>query len=479
MKKIVQLLIVLFCNQLIAQNDGIDYKMNLANQYLKGYSQELNPVKAFNLYFECAKAGNPQAMNNVAMMFRTGKGTVKNEVKAFEWFKEAAKKGYPQAWSNLGMMYKNGIGCNVDYNQAFICYSNAADANIPAGWYSKGYMLYKGLGCNQNYQAAIIAFRNGVKLGNSGCMYLLGLCMRNGYGIQQDLDSAYILLSKAKNLGYNYANDELNTKQQENISLHGTLLKEIVEAKKIASSISKELNVYKKIKTTVNSNEIGGIYEGYLLRYDYSGEYIIEANKLKINLEVINKLVNGIWNENDSITLPINANINLQGIEFVNMNYGKPSFYNNNKALAFDFKNANLEKVKGTNNQEYLMGDIAFYHVKGNEPSSPVKIILQQTQKSKQPNEEIEIVALEKDIQLKAFPVPFNQNITVQFNLLQEANVSLQLFSIDGKLAYSLPNTNLSKGKYNIMLQPNVTAGNYILKLAYGKNSKTLMVTKN
>ncbi len=68
---------------------------------------------------------------------------------------------------------------------------------------------------------------------------------------------------------------------------------------------------------------------------------------------------------------------------------------------------------------------------------------------------------------LNVYPNPLQENINLNFNLQENAAVSAQLLSLDGKSAFDLFNSNLASGNHNLNLSKpdGLKAGIYFLQL--------------
>ena len=80
-----------------SQDSVIIGKLRLANKLILANGHE----QAYQLYFECAEAGNAVAMNAVGILKQRGWGTVRDEAGSIEWFVNAANAGYAKAYFNL------------------------------------------------------------------------------------------------------------------------------------------------------------------------------------------------------------------------------------------------------------------------------------------------------------------------------------------------------------------------------------------
>lgn len=483
MKKINILIILLFFNKLLLSQPNIkdeEDKINTAQEYLKGYTKAYDPEKAFELYSECANNGNAKAMNAIALLYKMGKGVEKDNAKAIIWFKKAADKGYASAWYNLGFMYKFGTGTKLDYKESYNCFKQSAMLEFISGYYAQGYMLYKGLGCSQSYEEAVNLFRKGAKYRHNGCMYFLGLCMRNGYGIKQDEDSAKYWLQQAQKAGYQFATDELNTISAENNSLSTQLIEQINKAKKIANAARNPLNQYTKIANNVQVKDLEGGYGGYLLKYDYSGKFIVEIKPISLNLicDIKNNLVEGSWIEEDSIIIPITATISNKGLSFSNMKYEKTDHYSMGKPIQLNIEKAFLQHLVN-NDSSYLTGSVEMYRTDRKEPEKPLQLVLYRNRKSDNEGN----ISFKDNIllpnQLIAYPNPYIDLFNIKFSLQKGCKVVTKMYTIDGKLVYSKPAAYLNSGDYVLPLQPNIAKGTYIVTLSYGNEHKSTKIIKN
>lgn len=484
MRKI--LLICMLCPaMLFAQQPGdvaAKQKLKLAFQYLRGYNQPLDYQKSLALFKECAEAGNGRAMNAVAMQYRLGMGVTVNYEEALSWFGKAATAGYVPALCNLGLMYKYGTGTPIDYSKSYYFFRKAAEKGDPQGWYSQGYMLYKGFGCEQNYDQAVLLFKKGAAAGHTPSMYFLGLSLRNGYGTPVNEDSAKYWLGLAAQRGYNMAKDELAASEPENAEIAGTLAAKIREAQKLIPK-EKPVNKYVKIENSIAADKVEGIYEGYLLKYDWSGKHVVKADKLKIRLELDNDQLVGAWTENDSTTIRLKALFTPQGILFQDMHYLSKDHYNPVIADLMRFEKATVKFTEEGNNT-YLSGNLAMFSLSRAEPGKPLFLALAKTaQLPKKGSGFIDIVNEDgsqlKLNALKAYPNPFTDIVTLDFKQVKTCEVSTTIATLDGKVVYSNQAGVLEKGHYTLPIQTQfIPSGAYVITLRQGKKVSAVKVVK-
>ena len=117
---------------------------------------EPNYERAAHYYQLLAEKKNHSAMNNLAILYESGKGVEKNSKKAFELYKEATENGGRTiAFSNLASCYFYGTGTEVDYKKAL----DAALKSVEFGGDGKAFqILYRcyneGLGTEKDTEKA-------------------------------------------------------------------------------------------------------------------------------------------------------------------------------------------------------------------------------------------------------------------------------------------------------------------------------------
>lgn len=72
-----------------------------------------------------AEAGDPEAQNEIGLIYFYGKGVRKNYPEAVKWFDRAVKQDNYQAYYNLGVCYENGYGVEKDEYMAMDLYDTA------------------------------------------------------------------------------------------------------------------------------------------------------------------------------------------------------------------------------------------------------------------------------------------------------------------------------------------------------------------
>lgn len=123
-------------------------------------------VDRFNAQEKLAKAGNAEAMYEVARMYELGRGTETNLNKAIEWYERAIAKGQNNARAHLGVMYFEGNGVKQDLKRAVDLLVPAAEKGNPTAEYYLGHMYETGEGMHRNLNQAIAWYKKATTSGN-------------------------------------------------------------------------------------------------------------------------------------------------------------------------------------------------------------------------------------------------------------------------------------------------------------------------
>ncbi|MEO6524617.1 MAG: tetratricopeptide repeat protein [Mucilaginibacter sp.] len=441
-----------------------------------------NPVRSFNIYMQCAQEGNSQAMNALGILYSKGLGTDLNEKEAIKWFENAGKAGYGNAWYNLGLMYKAGIGTDQNYGKAYQAFKNGADLNSGAGYYGQGFMLYKGLGCSQDYNKAIQLFIKGSQLDELGSMYMLGLCYRNGYGVSVNIDSAKYWLTKASAKGYRYATDELASDQPENLNIN------LGSNNVVASSLEKDGNIniqsgYKDVKHHITEHDIAGDYNGFVIKFDWSGKHIINQSELNLTLNSTGKNLTGSWIEDNAVIANVRAQVTDTSIMFNNTNYNRNDHYNARSPNDFEFRKAHLQMVKSADTVT-ILGTLQLYSTKLKEPEKPTFIMLIRSDNkgsytADTTTNNTAATAKIDSVHFIAYPNPFTTALQYSYTLKSACNVRLIVSRLmDAAIVYQTSSQQLAAGEHTGTIPINSPPGTYVFTLSYGNKFKSTIVFK-
>lgn len=87
--------------------------------------EKVNPKASFGLYHKAALSGNIKSMNNLGIMYESGRGTMKNIPRAIELYTIASEKGNSNSMSNLARIYLSGNGVKKDVQKAISLYKKS------------------------------------------------------------------------------------------------------------------------------------------------------------------------------------------------------------------------------------------------------------------------------------------------------------------------------------------------------------------
>lgn len=474
MKKIIHIAVLLLSLQLWAQNSGkiAVSSLDMARMQLNPNHFYYNPEKGFE---SCKKAAeqdaNPKAMNMLAILYSDGVGAEENQELALYWFKKAAEAGYKKAWFNVGTMYRKGLGTTQDFEKGFECYSKGTELKDLNSMVGKGYMFFKGLGCEQSYINAFELFKESSQYGVLSSMYLLGICYRNGYGTTKDLVAAKHWLTKAANSGFKHAQSEMMEAEPE-----------FTDYKETQKSYSKEKTVHQEIiKETFepvkhqlkNAQGLEGIYTGYLVTYDWSGQHIITREELTVDLKTQDDGgFTGTWTENDKIAVELKGNVSDTQVLFDNTAYSKIDHYSAKKPTEFLFKDARLQNIV-YKDSSYLAGNIQLWSVRQNEPEKPMYVSLVKKNKNT-----VDTKLGVKNNDLVVYPNPFNNSFSFNLSLSEQSTVAITFHTITGTLLYT-EKLILPAGNHSHTITVNVPSGAYYLKVNYSNQHKSTIVIKS
>jgi len=380
-----------------------------------------------------------------------------------------------------GLQYKNGDGVPIDYRKAFEHFKAAADMGDEQSKYATAYCYYKGLGVQQNYETAAGLFGTGAREGRDNSIYFYGLCFENGYGIAKNADSAKYWLDKAAALGYQQAIEELKSPRGENANDSAVALLDKINKSSLAGK--SPLNEFTLVAPHIPSRAlINGTYNGYVLRYDWSGKYLISSKAIALSFrqpeeaENPSNVLKGTWQEKGETAVPLQAKLSDDSVIFQQTQYKTRDHYSWDKAITYDFKSANLN-LSQIGDSVYLSGNIAMFSPERNEPSKPIYLALVRSSAisssltdslNKVINDKNRAdssgIAKIKDASL--YPNPFRTSFTVEFILTAKAKVAIQMLNMSGVVVYKKQAELLQKGKYNINISPGrIASGMYIIRL--------------
>ena len=189
---------------------------------------------------------------------------------------------------------------------------------------------------------------------------------------------------------------------------------------------------------------------------------------------------NGLWAEDDSVTAALTATLTPTTLNFSNSYYNKADHYSKTPQK-LNFQSAKLQLINKADTV-YLAGNLSLFSQDQKEPEKPLYVILKRvTKTNSNDSSKINFVSQEGTVtnQLHAYPNPFSSIVNIDFELKNDATVSTQVLTLDGKMVYTKPIVKLLKGAYTIPLSLNeLSSGSYIVKLLSNNTSKVTMIIK-
>lgn len=475
MKKKYTLLLLLISFGAMAQTDCKN-KVLLARRIMESKALFKPYGKIFQDLLPCADAGEVLAQNYIGLMYLDGLGVEKDKAKAFTYIEQAARNNNAVAQFNLGNMYREGQGCAIDMVKAVEWFQKAADNKNSRAAYSLGYMYLKGYGVSQDYATAVSWFQ---KSDFGMAKHWLGVCYYLGYGVPQNTDKA---------LEYLYGNTTLNSvaflknlKTGKRETVLNQAEQAINEANEGDKKITPELIAASQeiVSTSLIENKelttknILGEWTGRFIEYDWSGttplrilpiEVVFSKNELgdlqtKITFE---------GNTFEDVALFENNNLFLEGFQFKLAQLYPQRF----DAPTLDYNVLGMDmSLKTVDNTPYLLADVDANITTWNEPAPPISFVLRPKNQTVTPEDEAMFLSLasQKAEFIKVYPVPFQEQLYVGFELANPAQVQVTLTSVatahtvqvattfleEGMQSYTVNTADLPNGYYVIRVQEN------------------------
>lgn len=471
-----------------AQND-CDLALENAKNLLEGESPFNDQTRLIPLLEPCASNGNEIAENYIGLAYLNGIGTELNYDLAYKYIYSSASKGYANAQYNLGILHKYGLGCNLSFEESLNWFRAAALKGNQRALYSIGYLYYKGFGVEQNYSEAVSWFE---KSSYPMAKHFLAICHYFGYGVPSNETKAIELLKSNKIVNsktlLNYV--QKNQKQRIKESVDKFLKSDNLIAKD-SSYIEPRL-----IKTLEDSSEsyyeepadLNGEWVGKLVEYDWSGKQIVRvlpininlvadnANKINLQAKISDQQIKG-----NSELIDGNLYFKDQVVFTLNKLYsGHP------KILTIDYTILSLElKEKTFQGRKFLTGYLDTYIQSRREYGQPMRIVLKKKdlESSEDINDSLLSAFEDQENQfIKLYPIPFNENLTVQYELDSSSSVEIELLSLSsGQGKIILPRQQQAKGKHThtLSIDTKLREGLYVVRLHTNDKIYTRMIIKD
>ncbi|MDR1698280.1 MAG: T9SS type A sorting domain-containing protein, partial [Prevotellaceae bacterium] len=270
------------------------------------------------------------------------------------------------------------------------------------------------MGTKQDYKKAVEYFSKGVVHQQPSSMYFLGLCYMDGSGVPKDIEKGKQLIEQAANLGNDHA-AEFITKE---------LIGKYKKPKRVARSKGAgDANPGFRTKAGNTTLNLNGEWTGRILQYDWSKENIKEESNLNLKITDENGKLSGIWLQNDTVSIELNAVQNGSVYETDNMQY----------MLTWD-RTYNIRSLEFTleideKGDSILYAVITQFSPQTVEPSRPTMLERRRSRS---------LSGAETDTQtateFRVYPNPFKDQLTVEFTAQQAGEYSILLYDLSGKL---------------------------------------------
>ena len=111
---------------------------------------------AETLLRELAGSGDPEAQNNLGVLYQIGQSGRPNYSRAFFWYRKSASKGFAKAQFNLGQLFKEGLGVPVDFLMAYKWFKKSAEQGFVPAKINLASMYRYGEGVKENRIRALM-----------------------------------------------------------------------------------------------------------------------------------------------------------------------------------------------------------------------------------------------------------------------------------------------------------------------------------
>lgn len=485
MKKKYTLLLLLFSFGAMAQTD-CDSKVLIAKRIMESKALFKPYDKIFTALLPCADAGQVLAQNYIGLMYMDGLGVEKDKVKAFTYIEQAAKNNNAVAQFNLGNMYREGQGCPIDMVQAVEWFQKAVDNKNSRAAYSLGYMYLKGYGVSQDYTTAVSWFQ---KSSFGMAKHWLGVCYYLGYGVPQNTEKA---------LEYLYGNTTLNSvaflknlKLDKREAVLNQAEQAINEANEGDKNITPELITQSQeiISSSLIENSeltttnILGEWTGRFIEYDWSGtqplrilpiEVVFSENELgdlqtKITFE--GKTI-------EDLALFENNNLFLEGFQFKLAQLYPQRF--DSPTLEYNVLGMDMS-LKTVDNIPFLLADVDANITTWNEPAPPISFVLRSKKEVFTPEDDALFLSLasQKAEFIKVYPMPFQGQLYIAFELENPAQVQVTLTSVATARTVQVATTSLQAGLESYTVNTSdLPNGYYVIRVQENEKLHTRVVIK-
>ncbi len=470
-----------------AKENDCAQKMEQVQKLLEGTSPFKNPAKILQMVTSCAVSGDRIALNYLGMIYLKGYGVETDHTKAFKSFTKAAHAGNQVAQYNLGRMYKKGLGHTIDFEQAIAWFKKAAAGNNQRAMYELGSMYYKGYGVPQDYDQAVYWFQQSTF---PMARHFLGLCYYLGYGVPKDEVKALDIFmhNPIGNSKAMVAYIQEGEHQKAEAAVEQALSQTLVSDSTYVSEDVVKKGSYTSATRTVAVEKLTGEWVGKLVQYDWSGNHIQRILPVAFSLEnsktrdefIVKAIIDGQETETTAILREGNLYFENLVINLSKLYADKP----NESSLVYRLLSTTFKKG-GKPENTYLIGSIDAFIESWTEYGEPMAFILKpkSTEDSESDDEQM-ILSLksQQDQFIKLYPVPFTDQLTVQYELKATGQVATELISLYGSQKTSLQSGKLlSTGVYTQTYtgMSDLTPGIYVVRVAVDGKAYTRTIIKS
>ena len=185
-----------------AKAGNTEAMLNLAHAYRKGEGTEQDLNQFFHWTKRAAEAGIPEAMFHLAVAYIEGEGTEKDLEQYFQWTKKAAEADIPKAMFNLALAYIEGEGTEKDLEQYFQWMKKAAEADYPAAMFNLALAYRKGEGTEKDLEQYFQWMKRAAEVGYPKAMFNLALVYIEGEGTEKNPKQYFQWMKKAAEANY-------------------------------------------------------------------------------------------------------------------------------------------------------------------------------------------------------------------------------------------------------------------------------------
>ena len=153
---------------------------------------------AMRAWMDLARAGAPEAQNNVGHLYEQGFGVAQSYPEAMNWYKQAAIQGLAEAQHNVAMLYFHGYGVAQNHREAVTWFKRAALQNLVDSEYMLGLAYHQGTGVELNYQLAKYWFKKAATEGYGNAQFMYAYMLQAGEDRDQMPREAFIWAEVAR-----------------------------------------------------------------------------------------------------------------------------------------------------------------------------------------------------------------------------------------------------------------------------------------